>query len=131
MKNRLPETVILASLLVGSTGLALAHHSFAAFDMASQRDISGTVKKFDWTNPHTWVWIDVPNDHGSVDTFGFEGMSPNYLARRGWTRGTLKPGDKLTVTFRPMKNGENGGMWVSGKRPNGGVLLMGGAITDP
>ena len=99
--------------------------------MASQRDISGTVKKFDWTNPHTWVWIDVPNDHGSVDTWGFEGMSPNYLARRGWTRGTLKPGDKLTVTFRPMKNGENGGMWVSGKRPSGDVLLMGGAITDP
>ena len=131
MKNTLPETVILASLLVGSTGLALAHHSFAAFDMASQRDISGTVKKFDWTNPHTWVWIDVPNDHGSVDTWGFEGMSPNYLARRGWTRATFKPGDKLTVTFRPMKNGENGGMWVSGKRPSGDVLLMGGAITDP
>ncbi len=131
MKHAFKRTVILAGLVAAGTVLAVAHHSFAAFDMTSQRDISGTVKKFDWTNPHTWVWIDVPNDRGGVDTFGFEGMSPNYLARRGWTRTTLRPGDKLTVTFRPMKNGENGGMWVRGKRPAGEVLLMGGAITDP
>ena len=122
--------LLLAGLMAGA-GPAAAHHSFAAFDVTTQRDITGTVKKFDWTNPHTWVWVDVPNDHGGVETWGFEGMSPNFLARRGWTRTTLKPGDKITVTFRPMKNGDKGGMWVTGKRPDGEVLMMGGAITDP
>jgi len=130
MKN-LWRAALLASLLAGGTGVALAHHSYAAFDVTTQREISGSVKKFDWTNPHTWVWIDVANDHGGVDKWGFEGMSPNFLSRRGWTRSTLKPGDKVTVTFRPMKNGDKGGMWVTGKRPDGEVLLMGGAITDP
>jgi hypothetical protein len=125
------QAVVLAGMIAALGGVALAHHSFAAFDVTTEKVITGTVKKFDYTNPHTWVWIDVPNDQGGVDTWGFEGMSPNYLGRRGWTRSTLKPGDKLTVTFRPMKDGEKGGMWVSGKRPNGEVLMMGGAITDP
>jgi len=125
------RVALMAALTAGGATLALAHHSFAAFDVTTQKDVTGTVKKFDWTNPHTWVWVDVPNDHGGVDTWGFEGMSPNFLARRGWNRNTLKPGDKITVTFRPMKNGDKGGMWVSGKRPDGEVLLMGGAITDP
>lgn len=131
MTSTLKKFAIAAGLSLGLSGLALAHHSFAAFDVTTQKEITGTVKKFDYTNPHTWVWLDVPNDHGGVDTWGFEGMSPNYLGRRGWTRATLKPGDKLTITFRPMKDGEKGGMWVSGKRPNGETLMMGGAITDP
>ena len=131
MTSTLQRFTIAAGLSLGLSGLALAHHSFAAFDVTTQKEITGTVKKFDYTNPHTWVWIDVANDHGGVDTWGFEGMSPNYLGRRGWTRTTLKPGDKITVTFRPMKDGEKGGMWVSGKRPTGEVLQMGGAITDP
>jgi hypothetical protein len=125
------QAAVLAGAIAGLSGVALAHHSFAAFDVTTEKVITGTVKKFDYTNPHTWVWIDVANDQGGVDTWGFEGMSPNYLGRRGWTRSTLKPGDKITVTFRPMKDGEKGGMWVSGKRPNGEVLMMGGAITDP
>jgi hypothetical protein len=131
VKQVAQKGAIIASLLAGGTGLAVAHHSAAAFDATTQKTITGTVKKFDYTNPHTWVWIDVPNDQGGVDTWGVEGMSPNYLGRRGWTRNTLKPGDKLTITIRPMKDGEKGGMWVSGKRPNGEVLLMNGAITDP
>ena len=123
--------VIVAALLTAGGSIALAHHSFAAFDTTTSRVITGKVKKFDWTNPHTWVWLDVPNDKGGTDTWGIEGMSPNYLGRRGWSRETLKVGDPLTVTIRPMKDGEKGGMWVSAKRPNGETLMMGGAITDP
>jgi hypothetical protein len=131
MKRAGRRVTLLASLVAGAAGVAMAHHSASAFDASKQTTITGTIKKFDWSNPHTWAWIDVPNEQGGVDTWGVEGMSPNYLARRGWSRTTLKPGDKITVTVRPMKDGEKGGMWVTAKRPSGEILLMGGAITDP
>jgi hypothetical protein len=121
---------LTVSLMAGGAGLVLAHHSAAIFDATTAKVLSGTVKKFDYSNPHTWVWLDVPNDQGGVDTWGVEGMSPNYLNRRGWTRNTLKPGDKLTVTVRPMKNGEKAGMWVRATRPDGEVLLMNGEAKD-
>jgi hypothetical protein len=123
--------VILFMFIAGATLPAIAHHSYAAFDMTAQKVIEGTVKKVDWTNPHMWVWIDVPNDKGGTDTWGVEGMSPNFLERRGWSRNTLKAGDKLSVTIRPMKDGQKGGSWVTAKRPNGEVLSMGGAVTNP
>jgi hypothetical protein len=104
----------------------MAHHSFAAFDTNSQKTITGTVKLVEWTNPHIWIWVDVANGKGSVDTFGFEGMSPNYLARRNWTRDTLKPGDTITIDYRPLRDGKNGGMFVTGKLANGKVLTMSG-----
>jgi Family of unknown function (DUF6152) len=134
MKNSVKQAALrglmIASLVAGGTSLAVAHHSAAVFDATTQKEITGTVKKFDYTNPHTWVWVDVPNDQGGVDTWGAEGMSPNYLNRRGWTRTTLKPGDKITITIRPMKNGEKAGMFVLGKRPNGEVLRMNGEPKD-
>jgi hypothetical protein len=131
MKQAVRRISLAVTLLAGGASLALAHHSFAAFDITTEKTVTGTVKKFAYTNPHTWVWLDVPNEQGGADTWGFEGMSPNYLSRRGWTRNTLKPGDKLTITFRPMKDGEKGGMFVSAKRPDGEIVRMGGAITDP
>jgi hypothetical protein len=124
------SAVVPALLLVLSAGTASAHHSFAAFDTASEKTVTGTVKQFDWTNPHTWIWVEVPNAQGSVDTFGFEGMSPNYLNRRGWTKSTLKPGDTITITFRPMRDGSKGGMFMNGKLASGKVLTMTGLAID-
>jgi hypothetical protein len=113
-------------------GIVSAHHSFAPFDLTSTKTIEGTVKQVDWTNPHIWVWLDVPNEQGGVDAWGFEGMSPNYLGRRGWTRNSLKPGDKVTVTYRPLKDGKKGGLFVSTKAPDGRVLSMqGGQLPEP
>ena len=116
-----------ARVLVAAVVPAAAHHSFAAFDMTNQKTMTGTVKQVDWTNPHIWIWIDVANDKGGSDIYGFEGMSPNYLARRGWTRTTLHTGDKITVSYRPMKDGNNGGMFISGTTAAGKLLTMGGA----
>jgi hypothetical protein len=130
MTNISLKLFLAATLLASAATVASAHHSAAAFDATTDKVLSGTVKKFDYSNPHTWVWIDVPNDKGGVDTWGVEGMSPNYLNRRGWTRQTLKPGDKLTITIRPMKNGEHGGMWVKAQRPDGEVLLMNGEAKE-
>ena len=118
-------------MIVAGTGLVQAHHSFAPFDMASQKTVTGTVKTVEWTNPHTWIWLDVPNEQGVVEPWGFEGMSPNYLARRGWTRTTLKAGDKITVSYRPLRDGSKGGMFVSTKLGDGRTLSMSGASPSP
>jgi hypothetical protein len=117
---------IAATALALPAGHALAHHSFAVFDMQAQKTITGTVKRVDWTNPHIWIWMDVANDKGGMDIYGFEGMSPNFLNRRGWTRTTLKAGDTLTVVYRPLRDGTNGGMFMSTKLADGTMLTMGG-----
>src|ERR1700722_7903465 len=112
MRNSIAQAarraLLIASLVAGGTSLALAHHSYSAFNMDKQVVVSGTVKKMDWSNPHSWIWLDVANEQGVVETWGIEGMSPNYLARRGWTRTTLKPGDKLSGTLHPIRTGEKG-----------------------
>jgi len=97
---------------------ALAHHSFAAFDLTQEKTVTGTVANFQWTNPHTFVWIDVPTAGGGTEKWGIEGMSPNFLERRGWSKNTLHPGDKVTVTFHPTKSG-HGGSFVRVKLPDG------------
>lgn len=112
MQKPLSATLLVAALLAFAAQ-ALAHHSFSAFNTDVEKTITGTVNRFEWTNPHTWVWVDVP-DNGKVVTWGVEGMSPNYLARRGWSKNTFKPGDKVTLTIRPMRDGSPGGMFVRG-----------------
>jgi hypothetical protein len=122
--------IIAAFLVLALAGTAIAHHSFAPFDTNAQKTVTGTVKQFDWTNPHTWIWLNVANDKGGTDVFGFEGMSPNYLGRRGWSKNTLKPGDKVTINYRPLRDGSNGGMFMNAKLADGKVLTMSGQPTD-
>ena len=119
--------LIAVALLAAGIREAAAHHSFAPFNLEAEQTISGTIKRFDWTNPHTWIWVDVTGDNGKVETWGIEGMSPNFLARRGWSRTTLKSGGTITVSYRPMRDGSKGGMFINGKMATGKVLTMGGA----
>lgn len=103
-------------------GSALAHHSTAMFRMNVNTVLTGTIQRFDWQNPHTWIVFDVPNAKGGFDHYGIEGMSPNYLVRNGWTRNTLRPGDKVELTIHPLKNGMLGGFDVSVKFSDGKVM---------
>jgi hypothetical protein len=119
-------TLIIMALLA-ATSSALAHHSFAPFNLTAEKTLVGTIKQFDWTNPHTWIWIDVPNEKGVVETWGVEGMSPNFLARRGWSKTSFKPGDKVTIVVSPMKDGSPGGMFRTATLSNGRKLTSGGA----
>jgi hypothetical protein len=123
-------TFTLCTIVMAGGVTATAHHSFAPFDMAMEKTISGTVSRFEWTNPHSWIWVDVPNGKGGVDSWAIEGMSPNYLARRGWSKTTLKPGDKVTIAVRPLRSGENGGMFVRATLADGRVLTQSGQPTD-
>ena len=117
MKTRFSAWLIAAALLAVSSQ-ALAHHSFSAFNTETEKTIPGIVNRFEWTNPHTWVWVDV-QENGKTVTWGVEGMSPNYLARRGWSKNTFKPGDKVSLTIRPMRDGSPGGMFVRGVLADG------------
>ncbi len=129
MRQTILSGLIAAVLMAASSDLVQAHHSFAPFDMAAQKTVTGTVKRVEWTNPHIWIWLDVPNEQGVVEPWGFEGMSPNYLSRRGWTRTILTVGDKITISYRPLRSGLNGGMFVSTKLADGRLLTMSGAST--
>lgn len=123
MKNYLAAAGSLLFLVAAS---ATAHHSFSVFNMQTEIEITGVVKEVQWTNPHIWIWVDVTDESGEVVTWGLEGMSPNFLARRGWTRMTLQPGDEVTVALRPLNSGEPGGMFMRTTTPDGVVLSMGG-----
>jgi hypothetical protein len=101
---------------------AFAHHSTAMFDMDHQVQLTGTVKDFQWTQPHTWIVFDVPNGAGGADEYGIEGMSPSYLDRNGWSKHTLQPGDKVTLTIHPLKDGRKGGFDAKVTWPDGHFL---------
>jgi len=100
---------------------ALAHHSTAMFDFEKTVEITGSVKDFQWTNPHSWTNVEVQSG-AAADVYGLEGMSPNYLARNGWTKHTLNPGDKITFAVHPLKDGRKGGFMVSAKLADGTLL---------
>ena len=92
---------------------AFAHHSFAMFDNQKNTTLDGTVKDFQWTNPHSWIQLMVKDASGKDVEWSIEGGSPNGLSRNGWKRTSLKPGDKATVVIHPLKDGTNGGSLVT------------------
>ena len=105
---------LLAGLTACIIGLpASAHHSVAMFDDQKNMTLEGSVREFQWTNPHTWVQLIVTDPSGKSVEWSIEGGSPNVLARRGWTRVSLKPGDRATIVIHPLKDGSAGGSLVS------------------
>jgi hypothetical protein len=111
------STVLLLGLAFA--GAASAHHSFSVFDTQHEETIEGDIVEFQWTNPHTWTWLDVKGPDGKVARWGLEGMSPNYLGRRGWSKSTFKPGDHVKAVIFPLKSGEPGGTLLRATLPDG------------
>jgi hypothetical protein len=103
----------IGTVLVLFLGAAHAHHSGAMFDITKEVKISGTIQEFNWTNPHSNFKIKVVNSLGNEELWAVEMNSPNNLVREGWKRTTLKVGDKVTVTVRPLRDGTPGGQYVS------------------
>jgi hypothetical protein len=97
---------------------ALAHHSGAIFDDAKSLTLVGTVNAFQWTNPHCWIQLLVPG-RGQAVEWSIEMGSPSAMFRSGWRPGTLKAGEKLTITVHPMRDGSNGALYVSATRADG------------
>lgn len=119
---RWPIALACGLVIAAFSTAALAHHSGAMFDLSKEVVIKGTVVDFHWTNPHTNFSVSVPNKDGTTSIWAVEMNSPNNLIRVGWRRNTIKPGDKVTVTVRPLRDGAPGGQYVSIILPSGKYL---------
>lgn len=98
-----------------------AHHAGVMFDTESTITLTGVVREFQFTNPHSWLLLDVTNEDGSVTTWGFEAEGPTTLMRRGIRFGDFPPGTRLTITGYPMRDGTPAGEWVSAVRESDGA----------
>lgn len=123
--NRL-QIMLGAALAIGAALAATsapAHHSFAMFDRTKEATISGTVRVFEWTNPHSWLQVIVPASAGRpAIEYSIELGSPNTMVRQGWRKNTFKPGDQVTVIMYPMRDGSPGGAFVSATNAAGQSL---------
>ena len=114
--------VAVLGLAFAGAQAARAHHSFAMFDQSKKITIKGTVTEFQWTNPHSFLEIDATGADGKKAHWSLELNSPNNLKRQGWTRNAVKPGDVVSVTFNPLRDGKPGGLFNALVLPNGKTL---------
>jgi hypothetical protein len=120
----------IAALAIGSAAPALvsAHHSFAMFDTGRRVTLVGTVTAFEWTNPHVYIELDVPDEKGdavkggAVKHWSVELGSPSILQQGGWKFSDVKVGDKVTAVINPLRNGDAGGLLFQATLRDGRVL---------
>jgi hypothetical protein len=115
------SSVLGVSLVLGAVP-ALSHHSAAMFEPERIVTIEGTVKAFEYTNPHSWLYVLARNDQGVDTLWGFEAEGPSALMRAGIKANALQPGDKVTVRTRPLRDGRPAGAWVTVTKSDGTVL---------
>lgn len=106
-------------------GVVRAHHSQSEFDSRAKVEVEGTVTKLEWKSPHAWVYLDVTDAKGERVSWSFELPSPVTLMRRGWTRDSLKPGDRIRVSGARAKNFPTIGLASSIKDGNGKPVFTG------
>ena len=103
---------------------AFAHHSFAMFDATKTLVVKGTVKEYEWVNPHIWLRLMIADQAtGRQLQWAFELRSPGTLTKLGMTSTTMKPGDVVTVSYNPLKDGSRGGQFLQALLPNGQLAV--------
>lgn len=112
-------TLIMAAMAAPS----FAHHSTAMYDMTKTVKLTGKIKEFQYTNPHSWLLINVKQHNGKMQTWGFEAEGPSTLMRAGIRKSDLTPGMEVTVTTHPMKNGKPAGELMMVKRMSDGKVF--------
>ena len=120
------SVLAIVGLILATAGVLSAHHSFAAeYDINKKVTMTGVISKIEWTNPHTYYYLDVTDADGKVVTWALEGFPPSSLTRIGWKRDTIKVGDKVTVVAFLSHNGS---LRANGREytlPDGRKLLAG------
>ena len=122
MPSKLTGLALLGAVAVAMP--AAAHHSFAMFDQKKVMTLAGTVHEFQWTNPHSFIELDVAKG-GKVQRWAIELNSPNNLTRQGWRRTSLKAGEKISVRIAPLRDGHPGGLFLDLRKADGKVLDSG------
>jgi hypothetical protein len=110
-------------LAIGMVGAAWAHHSFAIFDHSQTYTLKGTVKSFQWTNPHGYIDLDVKAGPPGIDHFTLEMTSINMLQRAGWKSSDVHPGDEVTAIVAPLATGDKGGLLLELRMKDGRTLV--------
>jgi hypothetical protein len=118
------QRVVMALCLLTMGDATVAHHSAAMFDATKCQTITGSIRNFQWMNPHSWVWITTANRSGGTDIWGFEIPAPSQLVALDshWAHDTLNKGDKVTISYSPLKDGRQGGLANAITLPNGKVM---------
>ena len=122
---RIAPRVLLVVVLALLGSSAFAHHSRAMFDATKRVTLAGTVKDFQWTNPHCWIQVLVPdpsNPSAEPVEWGIEMGAPVEMMRKGWKPGSLSPGDKVTIVINPLRDGQHGGLVVAVTGPDGKII---------
>jgi hypothetical protein len=126
MKGRLFFPVAVMVGFLAASLPVFAHHGRATYDETKLATIMGTVSAFQFSNPHAQLFLDVKGDKGNIEKWIGEGTSPNMLVREGWDRKTIKPGDQITATGHPARNGTNSIRIEKIVLPNGRELTFEG-----
>lgn len=113
MKKTFKRAAVALAVVATTAVAAVAHHSNAMFDYEQTREISGTVTGFLWTNPHSYLELEVTSSSGNAQPWTVEFQGINNLVSRGLSLESFKPGDEVTVVIHPLKNGTTGGDFLS------------------
>ena len=117
MQHKLARVAALGLALAGMP--VAAHHSMAMFDNQKKVTVSGTVRQFQWTNPHAYIQLTAKDSSGAEVEWSREMGAPRYLYARGWRPSTLKAGSRVNVTIHPLRSGEPGGVVLDVTTPEG------------
>lgn len=124
MRKILVNLILLGSTLLLATIPVLAHHSSVMFDRNKVVTFEGVVKEFQYTNPHSWLLVDVTDENGQVTTWGFEAEGPSTLMRAGIRKSDLSAGTRITIKGNPMSDGRPAATWIELTRHRDGKVFV-------
>ena len=123
-KRAMLAALYVTLVLAAAPAAVQAHHSFSMYDLPKTVTLTGTVRTFQWTNPHIIIWVDAATEGGSEpQLWAVETSSPGLLTRAGWSRRSLQAGDKVVIEIAPLRDGSRGGAMKKVTVPATGKVL--------